>query len=203
LKSENKKEFEARVILVKEDNIPQGQTPDDPFVDPWGRRTSVEMNWYVVNTLTRQEETAEQSLERLGVETFFPRIMEERIIRRKRSRVISPLFPGYLFVRFNMETHYRAVQYARGVRGLVAFGERPALIDEAIIESIKLRLHGGYVTVQPPLFRSGEIVRINKGPLQGFEAAFEREMSAQQRVVLLLQMLSCQARLVVDLEQVV
>jgi transcriptional antiterminator RfaH len=161
------------------------------------------MHWYAVNTRPRQETIAQWNLERVGVEAFCPQLKQNKVIRRKKQVVVGPLFPGYLFVRFNVDTHYRAVNYAQGVRGIVAFASVPAMVEEEMIKSIKSRLEDGCVTIQPPSFLSGETVRIQDGPFDGLEAIFEREMTTQQRVVVLLKALSYQARVVVDLENVV
>lgn len=161
------------------------------------------MQWYAVNTKRHQELQAESSLRRLGVETFYPQLRQERLIRRKRKATICSLFPGYLFARFNFEAHQRAVSYARGVRKIVMFGLTPASVDEGIIESIQNRVHDGYIEIPAPVFTPGQFVRINEGPLEGFEAIFEGHMSDHQRVVLLLRALSYQARVIVDARYVV
>jgi transcriptional antiterminator RfaH len=59
------------------------------------------------------------------------------------------------------------------------------------------------VTVPTRIFTPGQNVRITEGPLQGFEAIFERDMSDQERVVLLVRALSYQARVIVDAQYVV
>jgi transcriptional antiterminator RfaH len=161
------------------------------------------MKWYALQTRPHQEDRAEQNLQRLGLETLSPRIKQEKIIRRVRRTVVSPLFPGYLFARFGMDAHYRAVSYARGVRRVVAFGSVPTSLPEATIESIRSRLDNGCVVIQPTALTPGQVVRIARGPLEGLEAVFEREMSDRQRVVLLLRALSYSARVVVALEDVV
>lgn len=162
-----------------------------------------EMDWYAVNTKSRREDLAESSLLRLGVETFCPQLKQDKWIRRRRQTIIGPLFPGYLFARFNLDIHYRAVNYAQGVRRLVAFGRAPERVPDEIIESIKSRASDGYVTVQHSPLKPGQAVRIQEGPLRGLEAVFEMEMSGQQRAVLLLRALSYQARVVVDLGHIV
>ena len=162
-----------------------------------------EMNWCAVHTKPRQEEIAKHSLMRLGVEIFLPKLKQQKWIRRKRQMVISPLFPGYLFARFNTDIHFRAVNSGRGVRKVVTCGSTPAEVDEEMIESIKQRLEDGCVTLPTPSFTPGQTVRIQNGPLQGLEAVFEREMSDHQRAVLLLRALSYQPRVVIDLEHVV
>jgi transcriptional antiterminator RfaH len=160
-------------------------------------------NWYAVHTKPRQEMLVQDSLQRLGLETFCPLLKQDKLIRRRWQTVIGPLFPGYLFTRFILEIHYRAVNYSRGVKGVVAFGSVPARVEEAMIESIKSRIHNGCVTVQPSSFTPGQAVRIQGGAFQGLAAVFEQEMDDHQRVVLLLQALSYQARVIVDRQYVV
>jgi len=49
----------------------------------------------------------------------------------------------------------------------------------------------------------GQVVRIQEGPLRGVEAVFERHIPEYQRAVLLLRAISYQAKVVVDLEDIV
>jgi transcriptional antiterminator RfaH len=161
------------------------------------------MHWYAVNTKPSQESQAVLNLESLGIEVFCPRIKQKKTIRRRERTVIGPLFPGYLFAKFNMATQYRGVMFSRGVRNIVMFGSFHAVIDEETIESIKARLCNGCLTVPEPSFKQGQVVRIETGPLHGLEAVFERQMSDRQRAVLLLRALAYQARVVVPLQQVV
>ncbi len=161
------------------------------------------MHWYAVHAKPNHEHQAELSLQQLGVETFYPRMKQRRVIRRREQMIIGSLFPGYLFARLNMTVHYRAANYARGVRNLVAFGSIPAIVDDEIIEGMRVRLRDGCVTLPAPALSPGEVVRIHAGHLQGLEAVFEREMSDHQRVVLLLRTLTYQARVILPVEQVV
>lgn len=160
------------------------------------------MLWYAVTTKPHQEKQAGLNLESLGVETFCPQIKRKKVIRRRLQTVIDPLFPGYIFARFDIERSYRTVSYARGVRSIVAFGPMPAPVDEEIIAAINARLHNGCLTVPATSYTPGQSVRIQEGPLQGLEAIFEREMTGQQRVVLLLRVLAPQWRVVLPIEQV-
>jgi transcriptional antiterminator RfaH len=164
-------------------------------------RTST-TDWYLLHTKPRQEVVAEQGLARLGVETFFPRLREDRVIRRCRQTVTGPLFPGYLFARFDFETRWRAVHFAHGVSRIVLFGDEPAMVADHVVTGIQQRMEDGAVVVRPR-FRPGDKVRVAWGPFEGLEAIFEKHLTDQQRVVLLFQSLSFQARIVVDLDQVV
>jgi transcriptional antiterminator RfaH len=160
------------------------------------------MKWYAVNTKPRQETLADMNLRRLSVETLYPQIKRGRFSRQGRKMALEPLFPGYIFVRIDLVSQYRAVNYAMGVRRLVCFGPNPVVVEDEIIHSIQSRLEDGCVFVKDSPFTPGDRVRIQGGPLQGLEAVFEREMNGQQRAVLLLKALSFQARVVVDIEYV-
>ena len=59
------------------------------------------MFWYVVATKLRLETLAKKHLENQGYEVFLPRISQIRKHARKIEKVLKPLFPGYLFIRFN------------------------------------------------------------------------------------------------------
>jgi transcriptional antiterminator RfaH len=110
------------------------------------------MLWYAVKAKRRQETHAELSLQRHGVETFYPQLMQSKVIRRKRQTITGPLFPGYLFAKFHFGEQQRAVSYARGVQKIVKFGDTPAIVAEDIIDAIRSRVRDGYVTVPTPTF---------------------------------------------------
>ncbi len=173
------------------------ETADSPAV------SSAKRYWFAVATKPHQERIAEGTLQRLGIETFCPLLRERRWIRRRHETKCSPLFPGYLFARFCLKESYRAVLYARGVKSIVHFGHVPAVVDEALIDGLKARLDRGCLSVLTRSFRPGQMVRIANGALNGLEAVFERQLTGSQRAILLLKALAFNARVVVELDQIV
>ena len=159
--------------------------------------------WYAVKCKPHQERLAELHLKRAGIRTLYPQIQEPKIVRRRRQVCINALFPGYLFAQFNVDCDYRTVIYCRGVRDVVSFGPNPAVIDEEMIQAIKDRLCNGYAIIREAAFRPGQVVRIQEGPLRGMEAVFEMQIPGYQRAVLLLRAISYQAKVIVDLEDIV
>lgn len=159
------------------------------------------MNWFAVHTKPRQEGMAEVSLKREGIETFYPKLKRRRTIRRVRKWVTGPLFPSYIFARFDAAQSGRFVKYANGVINLVSFGGQPATVDEAIIQAIKTHATGDTVEVQPMALKPGDMVEIQAGPLRGLQGVFERAMSDRDRVVVLLDVLARGARVEVYRDQ--
>jgi transcriptional antiterminator RfaH len=160
------------------------------------------MPWYAVSTKPHQEKQAELHIKQCDIECFLPLLKQSKIIRRTRKTVIEPLFPGYLFARFDLDKHCRAVSYSRGVRKIVEFGSGPVELDETMIDAIKERLNDGYVTLMPVRFVNGQVVHIKGGPLAGLEAIFMREMTDRNRVLLLLNTIGFHAKLTLNIDQV-
>jgi transcriptional antiterminator RfaH len=159
------------------------------------------MNWYAIHTKPRQETLAQSSLDREHVETFFPKLKRRRTIRRVRRWVTGPLFPCYIFARFDPVASGRLVKFANGVTNIVNFGGKPAIVDEGILDAIRAHAEDNVVTVTPVTFKPGDRVEIQAGPMQGLQGIFEREMSDRDRVVLLLDALAKGARVEVSRDQ--
>jgi transcriptional antiterminator RfaH len=158
--------------------------------------------WYAVKCKSRQERVVSTNLGRAGIPIFFPEIKESRKIKQKRVLSLEPLFPGYLFAKFDTSSEYRIVKYARGVQGIVSFGMSPAVVDDELIQAIRERLDG--LSANPAnLFSTGQVVKIQSGPLHGMEAIFERPIPPYQRAVLLLRAISFRAKLIVDFDNIV
>lgn len=58
-------------------------------------------HWHVIQTLGGQEQLANDQLRRRDRETFYPRAEKTILHARKRDTVLKPLYPTYIFVRFD------------------------------------------------------------------------------------------------------
>jgi transcriptional antiterminator RfaH len=160
--------------------------------------------WYVIYTKPLQEDRAAGNLRGWGIETLTPKIRERRYnqFTGKPTYLTRPFFPRYIFARFEPESLLHRVCFVRGVHSVVGFGAGPAPIDEELIEIIKLRTGmDGYVTLGEQL-KSGDRVSINDGPVKDFVGIFEREISASERVVILLTSAKYQCRVSLRRDQV-
>src|SRR5689334_19732995 len=126
---------------------------------------SIPVKWYVIRTKAHQERLAEFYINQLSIETFLPLIKLQRL--RQDKVMTEPLFPRYLFAKFDIAAHYRAVNFARGVINIVEFGSRPAEVDEELMEAMRQRLKEEPFQKCSEQFSKGQIVRIDTGPLAG------------------------------------
>jgi transcriptional antiterminator RfaH len=161
---------------------------------------SSDLQWFAIHAKTAQERLAEASLTQLGLETLLPLIRRKSAGWRARRNPVKALFPGYLFSRFCANTHLRAATYALGVLHVVSANEKPLLVDEPIIESLRARMDTtGCVTLDVRPFTRGQPVRITTGPFAGWQGVFDSALGDTQRVVILIEALQ-HGRLVVQVD---
>ena len=120
------------------------------------------LRWYVIRTKPQSERLAASALERDGLELFFPVV---RTPLPHAAPTMVPLFPGYLFVHYDMEEG--DAQMARRLPGIVGWirfnGVAPPVPDDVVanladrVESINC---GGGLWTE---FRPGEKVRVVTG----------------------------------------
>ena len=156
--------------------------------------------WYVVHTHLKQEERANENLKSWGVETLHAKLKTRRYneFTGAPTNLTQPLFPRYLFAKFNAREQLPKIRFTRGVNNVVCFGENPAPVDEDIIDIIRARIdENGFVKENDEL-KPGDKVVISAGPLRSLIGIFEREIKGSDRISILLTAIEFQGRLVVE-----
>lgn len=156
--------------------------------------------WYVVHTKANQESRADSNLRAWQVETFSPLVRKRRVnqLTQQASYRVGPLFPRYIFARFDSQTLLAKVRFTRGVHGIVSAGDEPVPVDDGDVEHLRMKVgEDGYVSSEEKKLRRGDKVLIHAGPLQGLSGVFEENVGPSDRVRILLANLYYQARLVV------
>jgi transcription antitermination factor NusG len=152
--------------------------------------------WAVARTLTLCEQQVCRRLERLGFETYIPKVEVERRSQENRLyKRAEPLFHAYVFVKLILQWH--EVRRTEGVTQLVMSGEAPGQIDDAIVDELKARAGPDGLIRLPRrgilAFRRGDRIRVRGGPLTGRAGIFEG-MRSHERVAVLLSMLGAPQR---------
>lgn len=148
--------------------------------------------WYVIQTKPKKEEEATSYLSNKGVEIFGP-LIEAFTTRNVRvTKELKPLFPGYIFGRFDLEQNYPLVRWGRGVKCVLGFGGYPIPVSEEIIQIIKERTDDQGVVRVKQDYKPNDVIRIKTGPLKDLLGIFERWVSDKERVRVLLNLIGYQ-----------
>ncbi len=161
------------------------------------------ISWFCVRTQPGREAFAHTFLKKLEmVETFFPRIRFRGVGRRRGRWITEPLFPGYLFCRFDLRHQARAVTYSPGISGLIRFGNHCPIVPDDVIQHLQSSFGGGEAMVVDHALKIGDRVLIETGPMRGAEGIVCRVLPGKARIALLLEFLGQQTQIEIDIDQV-
>lgn len=154
--------------------------------------------WYLLHCKARQEARAKVNIENQGHRTCFPQISVKKLRRGKRTTVVEPLFPNYLFIQADPnQASFNALRSTRGVNGFVRFGGVPAEVPDAVVQQLE-ELESQELTQQTQQFSTGSKVQVEEGPFAGLEAVYQLP-KGEERCFVLLDILGKQQR--IELEE--
>lgn len=159
-----------------------------------------QLPWYVLQCWVRKESMIANQLEGQGFECFLPKYKCIREWSDRKKEVEQPLFPGYIFCRFDY-TRRRAAVVTPGVLQVVGCGRTPIPVEDREIEAIQLAIASGIPSQPWPYLEVGERVRIHTGKLSGLEGILVN-FKGNHRVVLSVSLLQRSVALEVDLSWV-
>lgn len=109
-----------------------------------------------------------------GVEIQNPLVTLKHI--NKKGMLISEkeqAFPGYLFVHFDFDvTSSSAIGNTRGVKGLVRFGDKLAVVSDSMMKDVKRVFNLEGVTIDKSI-QPGDSVDVKSGPFNGHRGIFQ------------------------------
>jgi transcription termination/antitermination protein NusG len=127
---------------------------------------SLENAWVAVQVKVNREKSVAAILRRAGYEAFLPLYRARGA--RSPIRHPRPLFPGYLFCRYDSRINFRIIQ-TPGVIRLVGEARTPMPIAEDEIAAIERVVQSGIYSEPWRLAEAGAHVRVCRGPLSGLE----------------------------------
>ncbi|MDP6631602.1 MAG: transcription termination/antitermination protein NusG [Kiritimatiellia bacterium] len=150
----------------------------------------MEKEWFVVHTLTGQENKVQESIRRrlkheemedyVG-EVIIPTEKVSEVKKGVRSTTTRKFFPGYVLLEIALydgerQLHDRAWYFVKETPGIIGFvgGDNPVPLSAAEVDQVLNQVKDKEEHVQPKFtFEPGETVKINDGPFMNFNGVVE------------------------------
>jgi transcriptional antiterminator RfaH len=156
------------------------------------------MNWYAIYTKPKSEDVVSHKLKQTGIDVYNPKLRVKKYLRTRYCEVIEQLFPCYLFANFEPDKYLWMINNTRGVKKVVGSKNMPWPVAEDVINFIRCHEEDGFVIKKCEDISEGDPVRISEGPLSGFTGIFKQVIKGTDRVILLLNAIEYQARVIVE-----
>jgi transcription antitermination factor NusG len=154
------------------------------------------VQWFALAVKPRHDKAVARSLESKGFETFVPLFRKRNYYPTRYKDSELPLFPGYVFCRFNALFRLPIVT-TPGITQILGNGNYPIPLEEAEINSLQTAVKAQLPIAPFPYLQIGQRVRIEEGALAGVEGIVIK-LKQPLRLVLSISLLQRSVLLEVD-----
>jgi len=127
-------------------------------------------HWYALQTRPRHEKRVGTELSDKHIECYLPLLNQIHRWSDRRKLVQVPLFPGYIFVRAELDARVRvAVLSVGGALSFVGPQREAMPIPDSQVEDIRTLLSTRIAMSPYPFLKVGQRVRVRGGALDGVE----------------------------------
>ena len=166
------------------------------LIESVGSGSSSRVAWYALQVRSRKENHVASQITGQGYECFLPTCTSIRKWSDRVKELEQPLFPGYLFCRFDFQDR-RPLITTPGVLQIVGSARTAIPVSDEEIRALQLVVSSG-VSKQPWLYLEvGQRVRVNYGALAGLEGILVSSRG-NHRVVLSVTLLQRSVAMEVD-----
>lgn len=124
----------------------------------------------------------ERFLQSSGHTSFLPTYRARRAWSDRIKEVEAPLFPGYIFCRFDIYNRLPILTIP-GVQHIVGGTKIPTPVDTAEVNALRTAVEAGAACEPWPFLRVGDRLRIEHGSLAGIEGILA-QVKGRHRLVL-------------------
>jgi len=151
--------------------------------------------WFALSVIPRKEKVTAQTLRAKGYEDFLPLYTVKRRWSDRVKEVELPLFPGYVFGRFDPKIRLPILKIP-SVMSIVGLGKTPQSIPDLEINALQIVCKAGIHAVPYPFLTVGAKVQMNEGPLAGVEGILVQ--AKESRLILSVSLLQRSIAVEVD-----
>lgn len=171
-------------------SAPQPESPDADSASAGPGR------WYAIWTRSRHEQVVRSQLVEKHVPVFLPTLTKWSRWKDRRKQIEVPLFPGYVFARFDPDGRLTVLKCS-GVVSIVSVNGSPVPVPDQEIESIRTLVTSTLPYDPCPTIKTGTMVEVIHGPLKGVVGKLTRK-GTQARLVLAVNLIGLGVSVQVD-----
>ena len=148
------------------------------------------MHWYVLQTKPKNEKLLCEQLRIRQIDVYCPRIKVRPV--NPRARKMVPYFPGYLFIRANLDVIGTSVlKWLPGAIGLVDFGSEIAYVSDELLSAIRCQIDQVNAIEGEPIkdLKPGDVATVQAKLFTDYHAIFDPQLPGNERAGVLLKML--------------
>ena len=156
--------------------------------------------WYVLWTRSHCEQLVHDQLTARGFRLFLPRLEVWSRRGGERRLIQVPMFAGYLFLHHALDKESDVeVRTARGLVTILGDSwEQRAVVPDAEIMALQRLTGSGLPAFVHPYLKTGQRVRITRGPMTDVEGILVRTDSRKGLLVLSVELLNRSVAVAVD-----
>jgi transcription antitermination factor NusG len=152
--------------------------------------------WYALQVRSRKENYVASQIVGRGIECLLPTYKSSRKWSDRTKEIEQPLFPGYLFCRFDFHDR-RPLITVPGVLQIVGNGRIATPVSDDEICALRLAVSSELPKQPWPYLEVGQRVRVNYGTLTGLEGILVN-VKGNHRVVISVTLLQRSVAMEVD-----
>ena len=154
----------------------------DPLNGRMANSEKSPLSWYALQVRSRKEGYVASQIQGQGLECLLPTYKSIRKWSDRVKELEQPLFPGYLFCRFDFQNR-RSVITTPGVLQIVSFGKTATPVPDEEIRALQLAVSSDIPKQPWPYLEVGQRVQVIYGTLTGLEGILVN-VKGNHRVVL-------------------
>jgi transcription antitermination factor NusG len=124
--------------------------------------------WFALRVRANFEQLVAVALRHKGYEHFLPLYSTRRQWSDRIKDLKRPLFPGYLFCRFDPAERLPILK-TPSVIGIVGIGKMPIPVEPKELAAVQKIVQSGLASLPWPFPKVGHLVSLEHGPLAGID----------------------------------
>jgi len=138
--------------------------------------------WFALQTRPKNERKVERLLKQKGYDCFTPIYRSKRKWSDRTIELDFPLFPGYVFCRFNPSALGRAIA-TQGVTRVVGFGGAPAEVAREEVDALQILARSSFLREPWKYLPDGTLVLVETGPLAGIQGVISADENKRHLII--------------------